>query len=102
QAEDSIRDDLATGVQTCALPICLELPLGGNLALDPGRGVLGEFGGVFQIELPLNLLAIIFNGLNAQVQLIGDLPRLLPLTDQLRSEERRVGKEFRYVERLDK
>src|SRR5207244_10335490 len=24
QAEDGIRDDLVTGVQTCALPICLE------------------------------------------------------------------------------
>ena len=23
QAEDGIRDDLVTGVQTCALPICL-------------------------------------------------------------------------------
>src|SRR3990170_7110756 len=25
QAEDGIRDDLVTGVQTCALPICAEL-----------------------------------------------------------------------------
>ena len=25
QAEDGIRDDLVTGVQTCALPICLPL-----------------------------------------------------------------------------
>ena len=24
QAEDGIRDDLVTGVQTCALPICKE------------------------------------------------------------------------------
>src|SRR5258708_24737711 len=27
QAEDGIRDDLVTGVQTCALPICLREPL---------------------------------------------------------------------------
>src|SRR5258708_10735144 len=27
QAEDGIRDDLVTGVQTCALPICLRLAL---------------------------------------------------------------------------
>src|SRR5205823_7843495 len=27
QAEDGIRDKLVTGVQTCALPICLLLPL---------------------------------------------------------------------------
>src|SRR5687767_15756299 len=26
QAEDGIRDKLVTGVQTCALPICVELP----------------------------------------------------------------------------
>src|SRR5207244_6458845 len=26
QAEDGIRDDLVTGVQTCALPISLEVP----------------------------------------------------------------------------
>src|SRR5699024_6113819 len=28
QAEDGIRDRNVTGVQTCALPICLYLPLG--------------------------------------------------------------------------
>src|SRR5207244_10619442 len=27
QAEDGIRDDLVTGVQTCALPICRGVPL---------------------------------------------------------------------------
>ena len=27
QAEDGIRDDLVTGVQTCALPICIKLVL---------------------------------------------------------------------------
>src|SRR5207244_7053442 len=27
QAEDGIRDDLVTGVQTCALPICTPAPL---------------------------------------------------------------------------
>ena len=25
QAEDGIRDDLVTGVQTCALPICIHI-----------------------------------------------------------------------------
>src|SRR5258708_14828135 len=30
QAEDGIRDDLVTGVQTCALPICAEV-----LRIDP-------------------------------------------------------------------
>src|SRR3990170_3243030 len=34
QAEDGIRDDLVTGVQTCALPIC-SLRLGGVLGKEP-------------------------------------------------------------------
>src|SRR5258708_39756604 len=45
QAEDGIRDDLVTGVQTCALPICLgarQIPAGrcrlrARLAIRPGR-----------------------------------------------------------------
>src|SRR5947208_3141961 len=37
QAEDGIRDDLVTGVQTCALPISLAL-------LGPGRAGPGEPG----------------------------------------------------------
>src|SRR5207244_5678947 len=38
QAEDGIRDDLVTGVQTCALPICVANPIAsiwsGQLLLD--------------------------------------------------------------------
>src|SRR5207244_10470814 len=34
QAEDGIRDDLVTGVQTCALPICI----GQALALEVDEG----------------------------------------------------------------
>ena len=30
QAEDGIRDDLVTGVQTCALPIFSNLEMGGS------------------------------------------------------------------------
>src|SRR5258708_29398243 len=30
QAEDGIRDDLVTGVQTCALPICCNRSMGGS------------------------------------------------------------------------
>src|SRR5258708_9279733 len=36
QAEDGIRDDLVTGVQTCALPI---LPDAGHVAAHPAAGV---------------------------------------------------------------
>src|SRR5699024_12820126 len=45
QAEDGIRDRNVTGVQTCALPICLlpevrEAPVGatGGTRAEPGRG----------------------------------------------------------------
>src|SRR2546425_5820871 len=36
QAEDGIRDKLVTGVQTCALPICLNQPRSPPLAALPG------------------------------------------------------------------
>ena len=35
QAEDGIRDDLVTGVQTCALPICIKS--GGAAATRTGQ-----------------------------------------------------------------
>src|SRR5258708_9862322 len=34
QAEDGIRDDLVTGVQTCALPICIQREIASDLVLD--------------------------------------------------------------------
>src|SRR5258708_40331794 len=50
QAEDGIRDDLVTGVQTCALPICVtgldaergESVLRQLIGTDAGAGRLGE------------------------------------------------------------
>src|SRR6266852_7079713 len=38
QAEDGIRDATVTGVQTCALPICLRGEVG--LQSNPGEGVV--------------------------------------------------------------
>src|SRR5258708_988796 len=46
QAEDGIRDDLVTGVQTCALPICYA-----GLTLMPADAA------VLTIEFKINLLA---------------------------------------------
>src|SRR5207244_9922720 len=72
QAEDGIRDDLVTGVQTCALPIC-----GVRVILDeedgyPRRGGRSGFrGGGPRF----------FHGHGRQ------------LDSETRSEERRVGKE---------
>src|SRR5947208_7353867 len=36
QAEDGIRDDLVTGVQTCALPISTGVVSGGSSRITPG------------------------------------------------------------------
>src|SRR5256884_2553325 len=87
QAEDGIRDVAVTGVQTCALPICefsLTIPklkinkaivevdsndLSKNLAQLPGSALPGEKGNLFV----------------SGHSIIGNL----------RSEERRVGKECR-------
>src|SRR5207244_5149462 len=41
QAEDGIRDDLVTGVQTCALPICLGASAAGFGASATGLGASG-------------------------------------------------------------
>src|SRR5258708_17711430 len=46
QAEDGIRDDLVTGVQTCALPISSgSVPVGGQLRLSTaGTEPEGRYG----------------------------------------------------------
>src|SRR5207244_5310217 len=75
QAEDGIRDDLVTGVQTCALPISL---------LRVGRANLTQ---------PVRLYA----SLASEAARRGDdlyTVSLMTLADD-RSEERRVGKECR-------
>src|SRR5258708_15376691 len=90
QAEDGIRDDLVTGVQTCALPICTTEPApapaaskaiqykGAPLEAEKGPG-LGCFR--FQLVVLVILLILTPIGVNA------GWPD--------RSEERRVGKECR-------
>ena len=56
---------------------------GGQFALNPGRCVLGQLRGVFQVELMLDLLAIVLDRLDAQMQLLGDFTGLFPLANQL-------------------
>src|SRR5207244_8697955 len=93
---DGIRDDLVTGVQTCALPIFMALAtkkldklmqpvfeLRAELGLP--RGKQPVFGGQHS---PTKVLAL-FSKLMAKPQL--DWPRDTVVTG--RSEERRVGKE---------
>src|SRR5258708_9566885 len=55
QAEDGIRDDLVTGVQTCALPISIAAVVIGGGSLSGGEGtVVGTLVGAFIMGLLSN------------------------------------------------
>src|SRR5256885_16320350 len=83
QAEDGIRDYKVTGVQTCALPI---FKLDGTERYD----ILGVAQGL----KPRSDLACRIHRSSGKVEEIKLLCRIDTL-DELRSEERRVGKECR-------
>src|SRR5258708_31667699 len=88
QAEDGIRDDLVTGVQTCALPICLGYRGEPYLFLE-------RCGQLAALEEEVGLAAV------AQALEVGgrlrhrDVEILEVAEAARRSEERRVGKECR-------
>src|SRR5207244_9597120 len=92
-AEDGIRDDLVTGVQTCALPIFrreAERQIASTRALDGCnirvtcyKGVLRVSGSV-QSELQVDAARNVLRGIEGV--------RSLKLELSLRSEERRVGR----------
>src|SRR2546429_6149099 len=75
QAEDGIRDVAVTGVQTCALPILRD----GHLAL------------LAQVQFAHDTAMI----LPVSLRLLDEVVRVLRHTPEIRSEERRVGKECR-------
>src|SRR3712207_5733725 len=88
QAEDGIRDIGVTGVQTCALPIWP----GSLESLDQAvRGVRGRDEARAEVAHPLVVHAVDLDRACAEE---GREPRVLGDAD-LRSEERRVGKECR-------
>src|SRR5205823_8282852 len=85
QAEDGIRDKLVTGVQTCALPISLLRQLaarGGQevVAAEQHRAQRGEEPATVLLKPGQEALHTEHADLGAE----------------MRSEERRVGKECRY------
>src|SRR5688572_31355078 len=78
QAEDGIRDLTVTGVQTCALPISPR-DAGGGI---PRRVLVGER----EFDARVRRHALEWRR---------DLAEIGILLAEIRSEERRVGKEFR-------
>src|SRR2546430_11104673 len=86
QAEDGIRDLTVTGVQTCALPICIEVGAEHNAVVSR-----------FPFPAPATYVADSVNRDVVQASLTEHL-RHTPAACGLRtgrSEERRVGKECR-------
>src|SRR5205807_7634591 len=93
QAEDGIRDYKVTGVQTCALPICLDMYLS-------ARVTTSEY---FEKEINLELRPITDKCLPPAAQPYDSIEierdvaywRKANAIHRWRSEERRVGKEWR-------
>src|SRR5258708_11861837 len=83
QAEDGIRDDLVTGVQTCALPIYRY-----NIDVDS----LVSLDGLVKI---IQILFYLAGGTVAVLTFRSARIGLLNSVNTERSEERRVGKECR-------
>src|SRR5258708_22060794 len=86
QAEDGIRDDLVTGVQTCALPISQRV----YDALNYERLVVNN-------ATPQLFECNTFRRLHYGAKALQSRNLLIvkPINDDSRSEERRVGKECR-------
>src|SRR5207244_7258525 len=93
-AEDGIRDDLVTGVQTCALPISpQQIPDLKSLKGDTTDNIPGVPG---VGEKTASRLLSQYESVEALLNGVGDI-REAKLRERLRehrrSEERRVGKE---------
>src|SRR5205823_12051389 len=93
QAEDGIPDKLVTGVQTCALPIW---DVDG---VPPWRRILGMVFQHYAIFPHMTVAQNVGYGLGVRrrpaVDIGEKVDRLLTLVGLARSEERRVGKEWR-------
>src|SRR5207249_7998004 len=93
QAEDGIRDRNVTGVQTCALPIS-DLPVNYG-GLDEEHSSL-ERARVVILPVPYDRTASYMKGTARGPEAIVEASRFMELyDDEIRSEERRVGKEWR-------
>src|SRR5207244_10351281 len=95
--EDGIRDDLVTGVQTCALPISAgRRAAGAAAAAGPARS--GGDAGAGRAACPRAGAGPSEGGRSRPARDLGEPRRSRPTAAPLagiRSEERRVGKERR-------
>src|SRR5207244_10056278 len=87
QAEDGIRDDLVTGVQTCALPILFPISIGCSICKKMSPSSATDYNGSGREEFLSKHCEIhwLYTVLLTQL--------LVVLHISSRSEERRVGKE---------
>src|SRR5206468_9419127 len=94
-AEDGIRDLIVTGVQTCALPICLSPRSVGEVCGEPGESGGTEDGGNRKRG---EVRCVAARLLTAQTRGERDgeanAVMMVAVVDCRRSEERRVGKEW--------
>src|SRR5258708_23981406 len=86
QAEDGIRDDLVTGVQTCALPIFRRWPLPSATVASPADRAMTDMDDALTLDNLKTLKA---------TDEAGNLTLVAADRLESRSEERRVGKECR-------
>src|SRR5207244_5154426 len=91
-AEDGIRDDLVTGVQTCALPISIGGTIWGvGQALLEQTGTDAALGRFMNRNFSGYLVAANADIPELDILFVGDFDEE---ASPLRSEERRVGKEW--------
>src|SRR5207244_6771305 len=92
QAEDGIRDDLVTGVQTCALPISREIgrEVGGVELYEPVPAAMVRLAGRERAQLLVQS-----NSRTALHTFLAAWRDLLAAQRSRDREERRVGKEGR-------
>src|SRR5699024_11654442 len=98
QAEDGIRDRNVTGVQTCALPIFIKKLFASS---SNNNVTISDIGISLQAVEDCTVIGYIkpaIPSITNRLKLL--LPIIFPKTisDSPRSEERRVGKEWRYRE----
>src|SRR5205823_7542644 len=95
QAEDGIRDKLVTGVQTCALPISLDLKSGTLLASQDIDEIPLAQPALVGMALLEDLIDVLGGEQRAALEVEREHVAGTELALLHRSEERRVGRECR-------